>query len=404
LLEYAAPPGVDANEGVANNDVGAAHVCLEVPDIGAVHDDLSGDVEFLSPPQTLSNGAQVACPCPRDAGNGHRSAGVGKDNNPPGRTFRRRMTAQHTVTVIGAGDMGHGFATLFTVKGQSVTLVDHRQSNLDEAAERTREVVSFLAEEGETDRDPDAVVDDIEFTTDLAAGVAGTDLVLESVPEDLSVKQDTYREVAENAPNTAVLASNTSGIPITDIAEAVPDHAGRVVGCHWWYPPYLLPSVEVVRGEETSDETVERVRAFLDAVDRKPVMVERDIPGFVWNRIQMAIFRESLHLVEEGVTSFEDIDRAIRDGYALRTAAIGPFETMDIAGLDLVQTVLDNLSPHLCDDDEASPLFEEYLDEGRGGIHDGAGFYDYDHNPEEVTHDRDETVMALRRAREKLGE
>ena len=300
--------------------------------------------------------------------------------------------------------MGHGFATLFAVKGQSVTLVDHRQSNLDDAAERIREVVSFLAAEGEADRDPDAVVDDTEFTTDLAAGVADADLVLESVPEDLSVKRDTYREVAEHAPDTAVLASNTSGIPITDIAAAVPDHAGRVVGCHWWYPPYLLPSVEVVRGEETTDETVGRVRDFLDAVDRKPVMVERDVPGFVWNRIQMAIFRESLHLVEEGVTSFEDIDRAIRDGYALRTAAIGPFETMDIAGLDLVRTVLGNLSPHLCDDDEASPLFEEYLEEGRGGIHDGAGFYDYDRSPGEITHDRDETVMALRRAREKLEE
>ena len=310
------------------------------------------------------------------------------------------MTARHTVAVIGAGDMGHGFATLFAVKGQSVTLVDHRQSNLDDAAERIREVVSFLAEEGEADRDPDAVVDDTEFTTDLAAGVADADLVLESVPEDLSVKRDTYREVAEHAPDTAVLASNTSGIPITDIAAAVPDHAGRVVGCHWWYPPYLLPSVEVVRGEETTDETVGRVRDFLDAVDRKPVMVERDVPGFVWNRIQMAIFRESLHLVEEGVTSFEDIDRAIRDGYALRTAAIGPFETMDIAGLDLVRTVLGNLSPHLCDDDEASPLFEEYLEEGRGGIHDGAGFYDYDRSPGEITYDRDETVMALRRARE----
>lgn len=300
--------------------------------------------------------------------------------------------------------MGHGFATLFAVKGQSVTLVDHRQSNLDDAAERIREVVSFLAEEGEADPDPDAVVDDTEFTTDLAAGVADADLVLESVPEDLSVKRDTYREVAEHAPDTAVLASNTSGIPITDIAAAVPDHAGRVVGCHWWYPPYLLPSVEVVRGEETTDETVGRVRDFLDAVDRKPVMVERDVPGFVWNRIQMAIFRESLHLVEEGVTSFEDIDRAIRDGYALRTAAIGPFETMDIAGLDLVRTVLGNLSPHLCDDDEASPLFEEYLEEGRGGIHDGAGFYDYDRSPGEITHDRDETVMALRRAREELEE
>ena len=314
------------------------------------------------------------------------------------------MTARHTVAVIGAGDMGHGFATLFAVKGQSVTLVDHRQSNLDDAAERIREVVSFLAEEGEADRDPDAVVDDTEFTTDLAAGVADADLVLESVPEDLSVKRDTYREVAEHAPDTAVLASNTSGIPITDIAAAVPDHAGRVVGCHWWYPPYLLPSVEVVRGEETTDETVGRVRDFLDAVDRKPVMVKRDIPGFVWNRIQMAIFRESLHLVEEGVTSFEDIDRAIRDGYALRTAAIGPFETMDIAGLDLVRTVLGNLSPHLCDDDEASPLFEEYLEKGRGGIHDGAGFYDYDRSPGKITHDRDETVMALRRAGEELEE
>ncbi|QGX93832.1 3-hydroxyacyl-CoA dehydrogenase family protein [Haloplanus rallus] len=312
------------------------------------------------------------------------------------------MTAQHTVAVIGAGDMGHGFATLFAVKGQTVTLIDHRESNLDDATERIHEVVSFLRAEGETDRDPDAVVEGIEFTTDVATGVADADLVLESVPEDLSIKQDTYREVAEHAPDTAVLASNTSGIPITDIADAIPEHAGRVVGCHWWYPPYLLPSVEVVRGEETTDETVDRVKGFLDAVDRKPVMVERDVPGFVWNRIQMAIFRESLHLVEEGVTSFEDIDRAIRDGYALRTAAIGPFETIDIAGLDLVRTVLDNLSPHLADDDEASHLFDEYLDEGRGGIHDGAGFYDYDRSPEEVTHDRDETVMALRRAREQL--
>jgi 3-hydroxybutyryl-CoA dehydrogenase len=314
------------------------------------------------------------------------------------------MTAQHAVTVIGAGDMGHGFATLFTVKGQNVTLVDHRESNLDEAAERIRGVVSFLRAEGETDRDPDAVVDAIEFTTDQATGVSEADLVLESVPEDLEVKQKTYREVAEHAPDTAVMASNTSGIPVTDIAEAVPEHAGRVVGCHWWYPPYLLPSVEVVRGEETTDETVDRVTAFLDAVDRKPVMVERDVPGFVWNRIQMAIFRESLHLVEAGVTSFEDIDRAIRDGYALRTAAIGPFETMDIAGLDLVETVLDNLSPHLCDDDDASQLFEEHLENGRSGIHDGAGFYEYDRSPDAITRDRDETVMAIRHAREELEE
>jgi len=305
-----------------------------------------------------------------------------------------------TVTVVGAGDMGHGFATLFALHGHDVTLLDHRQSNLDEAADRIHEVVAFLRGEGETDRQPEHVVDAIEFTLDTPAAVGDADIVLESVPEDLDVKHEVYREIAEAAPDDAVLASNTSGIPITEIAEGVPEHAGRVVGCHWWYPPYLLPSVEVVRGEETADETIERVRSFLESVDRKPVMVEHDVPGFVWNRIQMAIFRESLHLVQQGVASVADIDRAIRDGYALRTAAIGPFETMDIAGLDLVETVLDDLSPHLCDDDAANPLLAEFLEQGRGGIHDGAGVYEYDRTPEEVTRDRDETVLAIRRARE----
>jgi len=311
-----------------------------------------------------------------------------------------RMT--RTVTVIGAGDMGHGFAALFALHGHDVTLSDHRQSNLETAAERIRDVVAFLREEGETDRDPAGVVEAVRFELDTPAAVAGADIVLESVPEDIEVKREVYREVAAAAPEDAVLASNTSGIPVTDIAAGVPEAAGRVVGCHWWYPPYLLPTVEVVRGEETADRTVERVRAFLDSVDRTPVMVERDVPGFVWNRIQMAIFRESLHLVEAGVASVEDIDRAIRDGYALRTAAIGPFETMDIAGLDLVETVLDDLSPHLCDDDEANPLLAERVRQGRGGLEDGAGFYEYDRSPAEVTRDRDGTVLAIRRARERF--
>ncbi|WP_317175975.1 3-hydroxyacyl-CoA dehydrogenase family protein [Halomontanus rarus] len=104
------------------------------------------------------------------------------------------------------------------------------------------------------------------------------------------VKHEVFREIADAAPDDAVMASNTSGLPITEIAESVPDQADRVIGYHWWYPPYLLPTVEVVRGEETSDEIVERVESFLRSVDRKPVLVEKDVPGFVWNRIQMAIF------------------------------------------------------------------------------------------------------------------
>lgn len=314
------------------------------------------------------------------------------------------MSSEHTAAVVGAGDMGHGFAALFAVKGVDVTLVDHRQSNLHHATDRIREVVAFLRDEGETDRSPDAVVDETDFTVDTETAVSDADIVLETVPERLETKREVFRAVGDAAPEDAVLASNTSGIPITDIAEGVPDHAERIVGCHWWYPPYLLPTVEVVRGEQTADRVVERVQSFLDSVDRDPVLVERDVPGFVWNRIQMAVFRESLHLVREGVASFEDVDRAVRDGYALRTAAIGPFETIDIAGLDLVETVLGDLSPHLCDDDAPNPVLDEYLDRGRGGIDDGAGFYEYDRDPGAVVRNRDETVMALRRARERIDD
>jgi 3-hydroxyacyl-CoA dehydrogenase len=308
------------------------------------------------------------------------------------------MSETLDIGVLGAGDMGHGFATHFAIHGHDVTLSDHRQSNLEDARERIREVVSFLREEDATDRSPDDVTSGIDFTFDTESAFETADLVLESVPEDLDVKHEVFRDIADAAPPNAVLASNTSGIPITDIAKGVPDCADRVVGCHWWYPPYLLPTVEVVRGERTSDETVERVESFLHSVEREPVVVEKDVPGFVWNRIQMAIFRECLHLVEEGVASADDVNRAVRDGYALRTAAIGPLETIDIAGLDLVQTVLGDLGPHLCDDDEPNPLLQKHLNAGRDGIHSGGGFFEYDESPGEITRTRDETIMAIRRA------
>ena len=299
--------------------------------------------------------------------------------------------------VIGAGDMGHGFAAHFALNGRDVTLVDHRQSNLDEAEARIRDVVEFHNEEGLASASAGEVLDRIDFTLDRAEGVSDADFVLETVPEELDVKREVFEALADAAPSDAVLASNTSGIPVTDIAEGT-DAADRIVGCHWWYPPYLLEPVEVVRGEATSDETMNRTTDFLEDVDRKPVVVERDVPGFVWNRVQNAVVRECMHLAAEGVASVEDINMAIRDGYARRTTVIGPFETIDIGGLGLYQTVAGNLYPHLSDADEPSDLFDEYLDAGRGGIEDGAGFFEYDAPPGEVTRRRDEGLAALRRA------
>jgi 3-hydroxybutyryl-CoA dehydrogenase len=318
---------------------------------------------------------------------------------------REAMTSPTTstpaaVAVVGAGTMGHGLALQFARHGAGVTLVDHRESNLDDARAGVDDALDFLAAEGLLETDPDAVRSRIEYTLDTAAAVADAELVIETVSEDLSVKATVFETVAAAAPDDAVLATNTSSIPITDVAATVPDAADRVVGCHWWNPPYLLPTVEVVRGAATSDGTVDRTAAFVEAVNREPIRVERDVPGFVWNRIQFAVLRECAHLVSEGVASLPDVERAVRDGYALRTAVVGPFETADLAGLDLFRSIAANLYPHLSDADEPGPLFEERLAAGRGGVADGAGFHEYDASEAAVVRRRNERVAAIRRALE----
>lgn len=298
------------------------------------------------------------------------------------------------VAVIGAGDMGHGFAVQFARHGKETTLIDHRQSNLDSARERIESAAAFLHAEGLSDVDAETALARTDFTLDAAAGVADADVIIETVTEDLAVKRETFEEIGDAAPKDALLASNTSGIPISDIAEGF-DFADRIVGCHWWYPPYLLPPVEVIRGEATSDDAFERMTDFVESVDRDPIEVDRDVPGFVWNRVQAAVVRECVHIVEEGVASAADVNRAIRDGYARRTAAIGPLETADIAGLDLFEVVGEELYPHLCDADEPHQLLQDLVDDGKTGIDAGEGFFAYDQPPEEITGRRDALVAAL---------
>lgn len=307
------------------------------------------------------------------------------------------------VSVIGAGTMGYGLATHLRLSDVDVTLIDHRQTNLDRAASRITEAVTFLNEESLATADPEEVADDITFTLDQSTGVADADLVLETISEDIDAKHQLFQDVGRAAPDDAILASNTSGIRITRLAEGVPDYEDRIVGCHWWNPPYLMPLVEVVRGEQTSDTTVSETRSFVEDVDRTPIVVEKDVPGFVWNRIQFAVLRECMHMFENDVASLEDIEAAVRDGYALRTATVGPFETVDLAGLDLFQTIAADLYPHLSDTDEPGECFEEYLDRGRTGVEDGAGFHEYEDSPDEVRGRRDRKIAALRRALDRDG-
>jgi len=305
---------------------------------------------------------------------------------------------RHAVTVIGAGTMGHGLTVQFARMEQDVTLVDHRPANLDEARAHIHDAITFLNEQRLADLKPDEVLDRITFTTDQADGVSTADIVLETVSEDLAIKHDVFKTAAEAAPEEAVLATNTSGLRISDIAAGVPDDADRIVGCHWWNPPYLMPLVEVVQGDTTAPSTVDRTMSFVRSVDRDPIRVNVDVPGFVWNRIQFAVLREAMHIVEAGIASLEDVDRAVRDGYALRTATVGPFETVDLSGLDLFRSIADELYPHLCNDTEPAPLFDEYLDAGRNGVAAGDGFYEYKETLAKAVKGRDQRIAAIRRA------
>lgn len=303
------------------------------------------------------------------------------------------------VSIIGAGNMGTGLAVQFARHGAEATVIDHRESNLETARETVSDALAFLQREDMLSEDPDAIRESIDYTLDTAAAVAETELVIETVSEDREIKRDVFETVAAAAPDDAVLASNTSGIPITELGEFVPNPE-RVVGCHWWNPPYLLPLVEVTRGEKTSDAIVDRTVGYVEGVGRDPIVVERDVPGFVWNRIQFAVMRECTHLVEEGVASLEDVERAVRDGYALRTAAVGPFETADLSGVDLFRDVANDLFPHLSNATEAGPVFEDRLAEGRTGVESGAGFHEYEESLAEAIERRDERVAAIQRARE----
>ncbi|MFB6112828.1 MAG: 3-hydroxyacyl-CoA dehydrogenase family protein [Halodesulfurarchaeum sp.] len=301
----------------------------------------------------------------------------------------------YDVSVIGGGIMGQGLALHFATQDQNVTVIEHRQSNLDRARKRIAASADTLGEMGVVDRSPENVLDEIDFTLDREAGVRSADVVLETISEDLEAKHDVFEYVAETAPDDAILASNTSGLRIRDIAGAVPDAADRVVGCHWWNPPYLMPLVEVVRGPDTAPSTVERTEAFVETVDRNPIRVNADVPGIVWNRIQFAVLRECMHLLDEGVASLLDINAAVRDGYARRTAAIGPFETVDLSGLELFREVAAELYPHLSTAESPSDRFDEYIERGRTGVEAGSGFFDYDESAESRTRYRDEQLKAI---------
>ncbi|MGM9565079.1 3-hydroxyacyl-CoA dehydrogenase family protein [Evtepia sp.] len=279
-----------------------------------------------------------------------------------------------TVVVAGAGTMGVTLARLFAQSGCAVTLWNRRQVSLDKARERIANDLAVLRDQGRLTETMDAITGRIQYTTDFAV-YETADFVVENIAEDLTVKQDFFRTICKLVPETTVLATNTSGLRVTDIAQAV-EKPARFCGMHWWNPPDLIPLVEVTKGDQTSQEAAQIVYDLALSLEKKPVIVKKDILGIIGNRLQYAVLREALHIIELGAAGPEEVDAAMKYGPGFRYSILGPLETVDLGGLDIFRAVSNYLFQDL-GAEQRSPVLNELADQGRLGIKTGAGFYDY---------------------------
>jgi 3-hydroxybutyryl-CoA dehydrogenase len=283
--------------------------------------------------------------------------------------------------------MGHGIAQVFATAGYEVTLQDVRPEALDPAVDNVRRNLSFLAARGLGDEAAaDAAVSRISTVTDMEEAAASASFVVECAFEDMALKQELFRVLDACTSSETVLATNTSVMSITEIASRA-ERRERIVGTHFWNPPYLIPLVEVVRAADTSAEVMDATMAWLAAAGKHPVRVEKDVPGFVANRLQHALWREAISIVERGIADPATVDECVRYGFGLRLPRLAPLENADMVGLDLTLSIHDYILPHLEASPEPSPLLRERVADGRLGFKTGRGLQEW--SPESVQASRE---------------
>jgi len=284
-------------------------------------------------------------------------------------------------TLIGVGTMGPGIAATLARGGLEVTCYDVSAAQLRKA-----------------EAEMHALQVKVAFEADLARAVAAADLVVEAVPEKLELKQAVFRELEKLAPANAILATNTSGILITRLQEAV-SNKGRVVGMHWSNPPHIIPVVEIIAGAHTDRDVLEKSKKLVTDCGLIPVVVEKDIPGFVHNRLLYAILREAVSLVEKGVVSPEELDKCFKWGLGLKLSVIGPMELLDVAGLDIYEAVASYLNADL-ENTAAVPAYVTKLTRQKNlGMKTGKGIFEYTpEKAQQLRAERGARLLAVRKA------
>jgi 3-hydroxybutyryl-CoA dehydrogenase len=276
------------------------------------------------------------------------------------------MTSRPIIAIIGGGLMGHGIAQVFALAGHAVRVYDPAPEVLATLRERIRKNLSDLGQ---------AVTAAQQVTGHaiLAEAIAGAGVVFEAGPENLALKQQIFTSIEAAASPTAILASNTSVIPITQIMSGL-KRAERALGTHWWNPPYLVPLVEIIKTSATSAAVVEAMTVLLTDVGKTPVTVEKDVPGFIGNRLQHALWREAIALVASGVCDAKTVDTVVKASFGRRLAVLGPLENADLVGTDLTLAIHESVLGDLDRTPGPSPYLKDLVAAGKLGMKSGEGF------------------------------
>lgn len=281
------------------------------------------------------------------------------------------MTAKkRQIAVIGAGLMGHGIALTLARAGQYVAITDPFPEARATVAVRIRESMIAM---GISEMDIARALKMIEIFDSTAGAVAKADVVFEAAPEKLDLKRKIFAEIEAHAPDTCILASNTSVMPITQIMADL-RLKNRALGTHWWNPPHLIPLVEVVKTEWTDAAIADDMMDLLADAGKTPVLVAKDVPGFIGNRLQHALWREAISLVENGICDAEAVDTVIKSSFGRRLSVLGPLETADLVGTDLTLDIHENVLFDLESRKGPSPYLQKLVADGRLGMKSGEGF------------------------------
>ncbi|WP_335483167.1 3-hydroxyacyl-CoA dehydrogenase family protein [Bacillus sp. JJ1773] len=303
-------------------------------------------------------------------------------------------------TVIGAGVMGHGIAQVFALAGIPVHLYDLKKETLINAlASINNNLDLYVKNELISSSDKDQTLKHIHLTTNLEESLVDSTFVIEAIPEDLQLKWDLYKSLEAICAQDVIIASNTSTIPLTTLIQHS-IYPERFIIAHFLNPAPLVPLVEVIKHESTSKYVIDTTMALLKSIGKTPILLKKEIQGFVANRIQAALLREALALIEDGIVDVEDMDKIIKDGPGFRWAFIGPIETVDYGGLDTWKRIFDNLFPNLNNLQGAPEFITKLVAQNKLGAKTGEGIYPYkDTSINAVLTVRDENFLRMLKIR-----